>query len=265
MGGRSIQTAPTGSQPTPTWLTAVMDVRVTAIIPAVIDVLNMDEQMAHHHSVYGFYSSAVHDYADMRVFERLDTREGQKLLRIVDPYAYRKRLRMPKYLINSTGDQFFVPDSAQFYFDDLRGDKYLRYVPNTDHGLGDSDAWESLMIFYLSVVNGAERPRFSWRVARDGAIHVQTTDTPEAVNLWQATATDARDFRLETIGKAWTSTPLASDRNGVYVARVPTPEKGWTAYFVELVFDSGASVPHKFTTEVRVTPNVAPFPPSPAN
>ena len=41
-----------------TWLTAAVDKRVVAIAPAVIDVLNMDEQMAHHFAAYGFYSQA---------------------------------------------------------------------------------------------------------------------------------------------------------------------------------------------------------------
>jgi len=36
-------------------------------------------------------------------------------------------------------------------------------------------------------------------------------------------------------------------------------EAGYTAFFVELTYDSGFSVPFKFTTEVSVTPDVLPF------
>ena len=49
---------------------------------------------------------------------------------------------MPKFMVNSAGDQFFLPDSWRFYFDDLKGEKYLRYVPNADHALKDTDAGE---------------------------------------------------------------------------------------------------------------------------
>ena len=42
---------------------------------------------------------------------------------------------MPKFMVYAAGDQFFLPDSSRFYFDDLKGEKYLRYVPNTDHSL----------------------------------------------------------------------------------------------------------------------------------
>ena len=41
-----------------------------------------------------------------------------------------------------------------------------------------------------------------------------------AVNLWQATNPKARDFRLDVIGDAYTSTTLTEDAPGVYVARV---------------------------------------------
>ncbi|RDJ94301.1 hypothetical protein B4Q13_15420 [Lacticaseibacillus rhamnosus] len=47
-------------------------------------------------------------------------------------------------LLAVRGDQFFVPDSWQFYFNDLPGVKYLRYVPNTEHSLRGSDAWMTL-------------------------------------------------------------------------------------------------------------------------
>ena len=32
---------------------------------------------------------------------------------------YRQRLSIPKYIINSSGDDFFTPDSSQFYFKKL--------------------------------------------------------------------------------------------------------------------------------------------------
>jgi hypothetical protein len=43
------------------------------------------------------------------------------------------------------------------------------------------------------------------------------------------------------------------------VAKVPAPEKGWTAYLVELTFASGGKYPFKFSTEVSVVPDVLPF------
>jgi PhoPQ-activated pathogenicity-related protein len=80
------------------------------------------------------------------------------------------------------------------------------------------------------------------------------------VKLWQATNPEHRDFRLETLGAAYQVSDLEERSPGVYVAHVPKPDKGWTAYFVELTFPSGGKYPFKFTTAVRVIPDTEPFP-----
>src|SRR5437773_6146945 len=118
---------------------------------------------------------------------------------------------MPKFIINATGDQFFLPDSSQFYFADLPGTKYLRYVPNADHSLKDSDALETLAACYDAILKKSPLPQFSWKIENGGSIRVQTKDAPTAVKLWQATNPNTRDFRVETIGRSWSSSEL-SDR-----------------------------------------------------
>lgn len=94
----------------------------------------------------------------------------------------------------------------------------------------------------------------------DGSIRVETKDRPSQVLLWQATNPKARDFRLETLGRAYTGTPLAPEKEGVYVARVPKPAEGWTAFFADLTFPSGGMVPYNLTIGVRVVPDPLPFP-----
>lgn len=245
-----------------TWLTGAVDPRVTAIAPLVIDVLNLDVQMDHHYAAYGFFSSAIQDYADLGVFDAMYTPEGQDLLTIVDPYEYRDRFAaLPVYAINSTGDQFFLPDSARFYFRDLPGEKYLCYMPNTDHGLDPEQTGYNLLALYTALLNGTPRPQFDWTVEADESIIVQCVSTPSEVRLWRATAPAGRDFRLETLGPAWTDTLLTDQGGGIYVAQVPEPPAGWTAFFVELTFPSGGLFPYQFTTEVRVLPTWLPYAP----
>jgi len=242
-----------------TWLTAAVDKRVRAIAPIVIDVLNMNEQMKHHYAAYGFYSSAIGDYEDMKVLGQLDSDGGGEIRNFVDPYSYRSRYTLPKFLINSAGDQFFLPDSAQFYFDDLPGEKHILYCANTDHGLDGSEADKALLAWYQSILLERSRPEFAWDIPEEGHVAVQTKTRPQKVVLWTATNPDARDFRLETIGKVWKDTPLSPTGGTAYHARIPAPEKGWTAYFVELHFDSGTPVPYRFSTEVRVVPDTLPY------
>jgi PhoPQ-activated pathogenicity-related protein len=241
-----------------TWLTGAVDPRVIAIVPIVIDVINVRACKSNHYASYGFWAPAVGDYTRHKIHERLDTPEYARLLQIVDPYSYRDRLTMPKFIVNSTGDQYFPPDSSKFYFQDLKGPKHLRYVPNTKHDLKGSDAAQSVVAFYQAILNNAPLPRYSWKVLSDGSIRVETQDRPREVNLWQATNPKARDFRLDSIGSAYQKSRLEDTGGGVYVARVSPPAQGWTAFFAELVFDSGGSIPYKFTTQVHIVPDVLP-------
>ncbi|MBC8326471.1 MAG: PhoPQ-activated pathogenicity-related family protein [Verrucomicrobia subdivision 3 bacterium] len=241
-----------------TWSTAAVDKRVVAIAPIVIDMLNVVPSFRHHKSAYGRYSNAVQDYVDMKIMEWLDKPEFAKLKRIEDPYEYRDRLTMPKFLLNSCGDQFFLPDSWQFYWHDLKGPKHIRYVPNTGHGLKDSDALDSLVSFYHSILNQKPLPNYEWNVATNGTITVHAKDKPIEVRLWQATNPEARIFRIDELGPKWTSTLLKPGQNGAYTARPPAPPKGWTAYMIELTFP-GKVRPYKFTSGVVVTPKALPF------
>jgi len=62
------------------------------------------------------------------------------------------------------------------------------------------------------------------------------------------------------LGKAYTSTVIEPGTEGNYLAQVPMPTEGYTAFFVEVSFDSGIpSAPFKFTTEVSILPDTLPF------
>jgi PhoPQ-activated pathogenicity-related protein len=129
---------------------------------------------------------------------KVGTPEYREILQIEDPYNYRDRprLNIPKFIINASGDQFFLPDNSQFYYDELPEEKHLRYVPNADHSLKNSDAWTTLLACYSSIVKGTKAPQFSWTMESDGSIRVKNQDKPGEVKLWKATNPEARDFRL---------------------------------------------------------------------
>ena len=245
------------------WTAAAVDRRVAAVVPVVIDLLNIEASFEHHYRAYGFWAPAIAAYQASGIMCWAGTAELASLLEIEDPFAYRDRLSMPKFVINSAGDQFFLPDSSRFYFDALIGEKYLRYVPNTDHSLKGTDARESMLAFYHAIGAGQPRPKFSWSFAPNGVIEVQTATRPLAAILWQAANPETRDFRLEAIGPAYRRSTLEADSDGTFRARVPEPARGWVAYFVELTFASGGPFPFKFTTEVRVIPETLPFGPPP--
>ncbi len=242
-----------------TWTTAAVDRRVVAIAPVVIDMLNLERSFEHHFRVYGAWSDAVQDYVDHGIMNWLGTPQFSALMKIVEPYQYRTRLTMPKFIMSAAGDQFFLPDSSQFYFDDLRGEKLLRYVPNASHSLDKTDALESVEAFYASIVKSRRRPRLTWTFEPDGAIKVVSKDRPSSVLLWQAVNPDARNFRQDVLGNAYVSRPLSPGGPNTWIARVPKPAAGYTAFFIELSFPGAGRYPIKVTTPVRVLPDSLPF------
>lgn len=242
-----------------TWLIGATDPRVEAICPIVIDVLNAGQSIKHHAAVYGFWAKAIGAYYQHNILQRSDHPRLAELYHIEDPYSYIDRLTMPKYIINGSGDQFFVPDSSQFYYDDLKGEKHIRYVPNADHSV-DSDfgAVLSMVAFYQMIISGKPRPEIDWKFEPNGDIRVHSNTPPEKVLLWQATNPNARDFRVATIGKSYKSTELKPEADGSWLAHVQKPAKGWTAAFVELSYDTG-SFPFVVSTAVRISPDVLPY------
>ncbi len=269
-----------------TWMTGITDCRIKGIAPIVIDVLNMDKQMVHHRSAYGYWAPSIYEYAQERVFDKMlpgasaaDRAAAASLLSLVDPYRYLtvagynsgKRLDMPKYLTNGTGDQFFLPDSAQWYFKDLPGSKYTNYIPNGDHGLIDSNQQidpatsdnpaSDLLAWFMGVTQNKVQPQFSWTVQGDGSIKVTVDPArkPRTVKLWYATSVGKRDFRIQRgadgslynpdgslRGPQWQPQVLLPTVSGgnVYLASRPVPAEGnYTGFFVQLTYANTAKLP----------------------
>jgi PhoPQ-activated pathogenicity-related protein len=243
-----------------TWTTAAVDDRVIAIVPVVIDLLNIVPSFEHHWRNYGFWAPAIHNYVEEGIMDWMNSEEFSRLLDITEPYSYIERLDMPKLLINAAGDQFFQPDSWQFYWDDLVGEKHLRYVPNTGHSLRDTDALESLVAFYLEVIENKNRPDYQWEI-RDNQIYVEVDpeNAPVSIRLWQAGNNETRDFRIDLVGEIWKDSILAVNPEGIYRIDLADPVKGWKAYFVELNYPG--KVPLKVTTGISILPKIYPFDP----
>ena len=244
-----------------TWLAGALDERVVGIAPLVIDLLNTRESMLHHFATYGFWAAAVTDYVFHGVLQDVDCADTRKLIEVLDPINYSDRLHMPKLLVNAMGDQYFLPDSSRFYWDDLEGDKYLRYIPNTGHTLAGSDYLRNtLLSFYLVLKSDEPLPTYTWKHNADSTFEVSTDTEPTEVRFWQGTNETARDFRISTFGENFTSEVVEADSDGSYSVAVETPEVGWKAYMMELTWDLGGLYPLKLTTQAYVVPDHVPYP-----
>ena len=247
-----------------TWCTAMADDRIMAIIPIVIDMLNLEPSFNHHWKCYGEWSHAIDSYVNEGIMDWMGSREFDSMLKHVEPYNFRDQLILPKFLINATGDEFFVTDSWQFYWDDLQGEKYLQYIPNTNHGLKNNDGeynFKSLTAFYNAVISDSPRPSFEWHVSNDSIyMHVDhETNSDYSIKQWEAVNNDTRDFRVDAIGRTWTSTNIPRTKDGRYAVKIVQPETGYRAGLLEITFNSNSEIPFMFTSGTVVAPNTFPF------
>jgi len=245
------------------WLTAAVDKRIKAIAPGVIDFLNVIPSFEHHFKSYGTFSTAVQDYVDLGITDELRTPEFEQLAKVVDPFNYIDQLTMPKFMLNSPGDQFFLPDSSRFYYDDLMGEKLIRFAPNTDHSLSNSvtgvqDSLFSLLGWYQSVLYNVPRPSIKWSVTNN-QLMAQTDFPPQAVKVWTAFNATGRDFRKETIGESWVSTILPVNSTGEYTVALPSGNEGFHASYIEFIYSGPTGLPVSYSTQVFVTPDQYPF------
>ena len=245
-----------------TWLVGAVDKRVVGIVPIVINVLSVNDTAIHHWRALGYFSPALQDYVDAGLIPGQigkPSLDGVNL--IEDPLNYQDRatMKIPKYVINAVGDEYFPPDNTRYGYSRVAQPKRLRMIPNAKHSTAGTDIMDSITAFHDAVLNARAMPDYAWKVRADGAIVVTPKGKPTEVLLWQGTNARDRDFRVDTIGKAFTSTPLTAQPDGTFVGNVPKPASGYTAYFVELVYPSGGKYPLKFTTEVSVKPDVLPY------
>lgn len=241
-----------------TWLTAAADKRVGAIAPVVIDVLNMGAQMPLQLKAFGAYSSMLAAYSSRGLLPIPQTPAGRRLLSMVDPWAYRDGLTMPKLVINGTNDLYWATDALNLYWDGIPNDKWVLYIPNAGHNLRRQDRppaeqlnhlITNLAAFSRHQINGTRMPRLRWKhESADGKLRltIDSAPAPIAARLWVAQTATA-DFRTAQ----WREQEM-SFSEGKIIGEVTQPEEGRLVFFGELDYEIDGLRYH-LSTQMRMT------------
>jgi PhoPQ-activated pathogenicity-related protein len=222
-----------------TWLTGAVDQRVTALVPAAIDVLNFASHFPHQTAVWGSPSEEIRPYTELNLHHLLSSEEGRTLRDIVDPFSYRSVLTQPKLIIIGTNDRYFPVDSLNLYWDDLPYPKYALYLPNEQHSAKDyRRLLGSLKAVHNHAALGTSLPELSWEFQGGNpsrTLCVHSNPKPRFVYAWTATSS-TRDFR----DAIWSSERLRP-KKGLYVFKLPQPAIGYSAVYAEAIFGWGRS------------------------
>jgi PhoPQ-activated pathogenicity-related protein len=241
------------------WLTAAADPRVKALIPCVIDTLNMQAQLPHQLRSYGKYSDMIADYTKRGLVPLPDTDDARKLWGMVDPWIYRDRIKQPKMIINGTNDPYWTQDALNLYWDDLKGDKWILYVPNAGHNLVQKKdgvnlipdmtrAGGTIAAFARHQIHDIPMPKLTWRHEGDGdklTLKVQSDTAPKAARLW-STMGSTRDFRQSK----WTDRALDVKDKSIS-AEISTPSEGYVVFFAELEYEIDG-LRYYLSTQLRI-------------
>ncbi len=214
-----------------TWLTAASgDRRIAGIAPMVFDNLKFDAQMKHQLELWGAYSAQIEDYTKRGLQAKLATPEGEKLMKMVDPYSYLDRIKVPTLVVNGANDDYWATDAQKIYWSDMKQPKNLLMVPNSGHGLEDrARVVNSIGAFARSLNGDFKFPEFRAKanVTEDDVTFNLEGATPTAVSAW-VNESDTQDFRP---GR-WVEKKLGSGALRVELARGK-----WSAVFLEGKFN----------------------------
>ncbi len=176
---------------------------------------------------------------------------------MVDPYSYREKLTQPKMLLLGNNDPYWSADALNLYWDGLKGDKWVVYVPNAGHNLqqklkaGGTDhsrAGNGLAAFARAQVAGKALPQLAWKHDdADGKLRlkVDAKPAPAAARLWVAEA-PTRDFRKAD----WVEKP-AELKDGTVLGEVAAPTKGCLAFYGELDYELDG-IRYNLSTQLRI-------------
>ncbi len=243
------------------WLTAASgDKRVKAIAPLVIDTLNFPVQMKNQLAAFGKPSEMIRDYTNRKLVPIPEGEDGQALWQMVDPWIYREQITVPKFIINGTNDPYWPQDALNTYWDDLKGDKYVCYVPNAGHDLREMDEDKNKQLVPLRAVNtlaayghamifNKEMPKLEWKITNGGDktdYALTTTGKVKAVRQWTAKSS-SRDFR----NSRWSSTEAKADGDTLKLS-FETPAIGLQACFCEVEFEGPNGESCYYSTQIQI-------------
>ncbi|WP_449437820.1 PhoPQ-activated pathogenicity-related family protein [Pedobacter steynii] len=219
-----------------TWLTGAVDKRVTAIAPMVIDMLNMPVSMNYQIKVWKDYSIQIEDYVKLGLVQDLGTGSTNNLTTMIDPYAYRKSLTMPKMILMGTNDEYWPIDNIKNYYDSIPGQNLIHYIPNVGHGLGDGkEAMTTLSSFFGLTMSKSSYPVCTWKSSQSNKgvkVSIKTTaDKLIDVTLWYADSPDL-DFRNDK----WESRKLDVKPKSEINAFEAYPNSGYKAFYLDLKY-----------------------------
>ena len=246
-----------------TWLTGALDdPRVVAIAPVAFDNLNFGAQLKHQMETWGHLSEMLKDYVSEGLTGQAESKEGQELIRLTDPYNYLSDVRVPVLIVRGANDPYWATDAMNIYWDAIKGPKELLVLPNEGHDFKDDRPYIGALANLSRHYSESSYWESIWREMTDaygnralhGGLSYGSAMNVSAVELWGA-ASNTPDLR----NAAWSAVRRPAAKKNHYLGFTPDPlPDKYFAHFYMFTRKDGS----KFTTTVQVVPRSQPLRPN---
>lgn len=217
-----------------TWLTsATNDPRIVGIVPIVYNNLNLLKQFQGHVETWGTFSPRIHDYIDRGLFKMNEIPSPGKLrlMSMIDPYTYLPQITVPKLLIHGSNDPYWPTDATKYYWNEIKGQKYILTLPNAGHnvdaGLNAIKVLDTAAAFSRQVASGKKLLKLDWTLTEKNSqyiVNITTEIQNPKFTLWKATA-NSKNFQ----DAKWKPT-TCTDKSII----IEKPKSEHIAFFIEL-------------------------------
>ena len=240
------------------WLLMLKDERIHALMPTVINTLDLANTLPHIKKSLGDWPEAFTPYKKKGITDFVGTSKFNQVIAHEDPWYfykqgyYKNRFSIPILNLTSAGDDFFVPDANNNLIRQFSATNLTRVLPNEAHHIKLADYLNVMNDFYY-LLTTSTLPHIDWQITNDQIHQVTSNAKPNKVILWHAQNTQ-RDFRYRSgiHYESSTLSPSCNKKSTTFTVKLETfpDNKHYHAHFVEWHFPKGI-----VTTPVYIFPD----------
>ncbi len=256
------------------WLIPAVDERVIGVIGLNNFVYNID---------YLIKAFLINQIPFPPLFEELDnegllqhfeTKEGEKLLSIIDPYNYRQFMRIPKLVVSYSGrsDTNFsfyaesvLPDIPEPIFWSLFPQASISrepiYLSQSTMNMSYSKSpmppkiynfRDTIFIFYQRIISKRELPLFSWNITEDGKCSLKVSEEIVEARVWYCIQ-DTKKQLFDSVSE-WQMATMLEISEDTYEVNLNLPDDRYKAVFIEVIYPSLSGTNFPMTSYIHIIP-----------
>lgn len=205
------------------------------------------------------------------LLQLFETKEGEKLLSIIDPYYYRQFLKIPKLVVSYNGFSFSnfsslaetviseMPEPIHWVLTPhLSLTREPLFLSQTLTMLSSKlavppkiyDFRDTLHVFYHRIINRKEFPHFLWNITDEGKCSAKISEEVVEARAWFCVQDSKNSLLLNP--SEWQVELMTEIAEGTYEVNLNLPKEFYKAIFIEVIFPSLSGTNFPVTSPIHI-------------